>query len=136
MLLPLWINLPIAIAQGLEQGVESPIKMSMLGDYQLNFKSISSVSTVSGHNLLATVSEKPGTNFSMFLPFSVQQINYLVPNGSYVNKNQIIAYLNGFDLHHFLDEFTAAEQLFKNAEQQYLSSKKLFNKKALQQSNG
>jgi len=124
------INLPIAKAKM----VESSIKFSMLGEYQLNFKNISSVATISGHNLLATVSEKPGANFSMFLPFSVQQINYLVSNGSYVEKDQMVAYLNGFDLHHFLDEFTAAEQLFKNAEQQYLSSKKLFDNKALQQS--
>lgn len=107
---------------------------SKLGDFQLDTATINSVSSISGHNLLASVSEKVGSNFSMFLPFGVQQINYIVDNGSYIEENQAISYLNGFDVHHFLDEYAAAKQLFLNAKQQYKSSKSLFARKALKQS--
>lgn len=105
-----------------------------LGDFQLDTTSVDSVSSISGHKLLASVSEKPGSNFSMFLPFGVQQINYVVNNGSYVEENQSIAYLKGFDVHHFLDEYEAAKELFTSAQQQYKSSKRLYARKALQQS--
>ncbi len=110
------------------------LNLDQLGQYNFTFDKVAQVKYVSGSNVLAAVTEKQGENFSVFLPFSVQQVNYMVSNGQTVTKNQPIAYLTGYDVHHFLDEFEAAKQLFENANQQYQSSKRLYNQKALSQS--
>jgi len=52
----------------------------------------------------------------------------------FIMASQVIAELKGYDVHHFLDEYEAAEQLFKHAEKHYLSSKHLLKNKALKQS--
>jgi len=110
------------------------LNISELGLYDFNYKNITKVEHVSGSNLLATTSEKVGANYSVFLPFSVQQIQYLVVNGERVVKDQKVAILTGYDVHHFLDEFEAAQALFNNANKQYQSSLRLYKKKALKQS--
>jgi len=110
------------------------INIEELGKYKLNFEQVSSVTTVSSSTLIAQVTEKSGANFSVFLPFAVQQVKTLITNGQVVVKDQKIAYLNGYDVHHFLDEFEAAKQLFNIAEKQYQSSLALYNNKALKQS--
>lgn len=129
------VSLPSALAfETSRSEIIQTVAYSALGDFQLDSALIQSVSSISGHNLLASVSEKSGSNFSMFLPFGVQQISYIVDNGSYIDKSQEVAYLNGFDVHHFLDEYEAAKELFLNAQQQYQSSKPLFLRKVLKQS--
>jgi len=110
------------------------LNINELGLYNFSYKNISQVEHVSGSNLLATTSEKVGSNYSVFLPFGVQQIQYLVVNGERVVKDQKIAILTGYDVHHFLDEFEAAKALFENANKQYQSSLRLYKKKALKQS--
>ncbi len=124
----------LAITLATPSVLAKKIALNELGQYQLHFEKISAINTIAGNKLLAKVSEKTGSNFSVFLPFSVQQINYRVNNGEQVKKSQVIADLQGYDVHHFLDEYEAAEQLYKNAEKQYLSSKKLFKNRALKQS--
>ncbi|MBL4822085.1 MAG: HlyD family efflux transporter periplasmic adaptor subunit [Colwellia sp.] len=118
----------------IQQSLAIDININELGKYKLNFEQISSVTTVSSNALMAQVTEKSGANFSVFLPFDVQQVNTLVTNGQLVAKHQKIAYLNGYDVHHFLDEFEAAKQLFTIAEKQYQSSSALYASKALKQS--
>jgi len=105
-----------------------------LGAYNFTFEAIKVNNGIAGSNLLASVMERTGSNYSVFLPFGVQQVNYLINNGSKVVKDQKIARLNGYDVHHFLDEFAAAEVLFKNAENQYNSGARLYKNKALKQS--
>lgn len=123
-----------ALAFSAQAQMPKQIDLNTLAGYQLAFDKIDSVNLVAGNNLLAKVGEKTGANFSVFLPFGVQQVNYLVTNGEKVEASQAIAELKGYDVHHFLDEYEAAEQLFKQAEKQYLSSKILFKNKALKQS--
>ncbi len=116
------------------QANSQSIKFDQLGQYQLSFETLSLVNKVSGSNVVAQVTEKEGSEYSMSLPFNVQKINFLVANGQWVDKNQGIAQLSGKDVHHFLDEYQAAQQLFNNANSYYQSSLKLFNNKAIKQS--
>ena len=110
------------------------INIAELGKYQLNFNKISAVTHVSSSALIGQVTEKSGANFSVFLPFAVQQTSTLITNGQEVKKDEKIAYLTGYDVHHFIDEFEAAKQLFSIAEKRYQSSLTLYNNKALKQS--
>ncbi len=110
------------------------LNISELGLYDFYYKNITKVEHVSGNNLLATTGEKVGSNYSVFLPFNVQQIQYLVINGERIVKDQKIAILTGYDVHHFLDEFAAAQALFENADKQYQSSLRLYKNKVLKQS--
>jgi hypothetical protein len=110
------------------------LNLADLGQYNFTYDKVETVDHVAGNHVLSQVTEKKGENFSVFLPFSVQQVNYMVANGQNITKNQPIAYLTGYDVHHFLDEFEAAKQLFNSAEQQYKSSKHLYENKALKQS--
>lgn len=110
------------------------LNIEELGQYDFSYHKVEKVKHVSGSHALAQVVEKQGSNFSVFLPFSVQQVNYLVANGNKVLKNQSIAYLKGYDVHHFLDEFDVSQQLYLQAKAQYESSKRLFKSKALAQS--
>lgn len=118
----------------LKTSLATTLNINDLGEYHFSFEKVSQVNKISGSNLLAKVSEKKGENYSVSLPFSAQQVRYIVANGDLVEKDQPIAILIGYDVHHFLDEFAAAKQLFANAEQQYNSSKPLFKSKALKQS--
>jgi hypothetical protein len=110
------------------------LNLADLGKYNFTFDKVKTVDHIAGNHVLAQVTEKQGQHFSVFLPFAVQQVNYLVANGQLMTKDQPIAYLNGYDVHHFLDEFEVAKQLFNSAEQQYNSSKHLYKNKALKQS--
>ena len=110
------------------------LDINKLGQYDIVYRSVNKIDYVFGNHVLAKVTEKKGANFSVFLPFSVQQVIYLVANGEQVTKNQKIAYLKGYDVHHFLDEFDVSQKLFYQAKSQYNSSKQLFKNKALSQS--
>lgn len=118
----------------IQKSLAVSININELGKYQLNFEKISPITTVSSSALIAQVTEKSGENFSVFLPFNVQQVSTIITGGQSVLKGQKIAYLSGYDVHHFLDEFEAAKQLFNIAEKQYQSSLTLYNSKALKQS--
>lgn len=112
----------------------APLLLTQLGGYQLDFEKITAVDHINGQNLLASSQTKPGENFSMYLPFSVQHSQFLIANGSKVTKGQAVAILSGYDVHHFLEEYQAAKTLFSNAKQHYQTSLGLYQQKALSQS--
>jgi len=116
------------------QAASRSLSITELGEYKLSFEKLVSVKTITGTKVLAQVTEKEGSDHSMFLPFNVQKINFLVANGEQVNKNQGVAQLSGKDVHHFFDEYQAAKELFKNANNYYQSSLTLFNNRAIKQS--
>jgi len=111
-----------------------PLLLAQIGGYQLDFEKITAVEHINGQNLLATSQTKPGENFAMHLPFSVQHSQFIIANGSKVTEGQAVAILSGYDVHHFLEEYQAAKILFSNAKQHYQTSLGLYQQKALSQS--
>ena len=110
------------------------IDLADLGQYQFSFEKLISVNKITGNKVLAQVTEKEGSDHAMNLPFNVQKINFLVANGQWVQNKQAVARLSGKDVHHFFDEYEAAKQLFTITDHYYQSSLKLFNNKAIKQS--
>ena len=73
-----------------------PLLLAQIGGYQLDFEKITAVEHINGQNLLATSQTKPGENFAMHLPFSVQHSQFIIANGSKVTEGQAVAILSGF----------------------------------------
>jgi hypothetical protein len=134
LLLNSLVMLPVKANYPLDNSTNTELSLKQLGAYQLTFEEVIEVAHVSGQNLLAKSQERPGENFSTYLPFSIQQSQFLIANGSKILKGQAVAHLEGYDVHHFLEEYQAAETLFKNAKQQYQTGLNLYQQKALSQS--
>lgn len=108
--------------------------LAELGDFEVKFSTVKKAEFIVGQNLIGTVSYKSGENYSIALPFDVQQIIYHVQNGNYVNQGDTIATVEGYDVHHFIDEFTSAEQLLKISGNHFQTNKKYFENKTLKSS--
>jgi hypothetical protein len=110
------------------------ISLSELGDFDVTFSTIEKKSFIVGQNLLGEVTYKAGENYSVVLPFDVQKVTYHIVNGSNVNKGDTIATVEGFDVHHFIDEFKSAKQILEVSENHYKTNKVYFENKAIKSS--
>jgi hypothetical protein len=110
------------------------ISLSELGDFDVTFSSIEKESFIVGQNLVGEVTYKSGENYSVVLPFDVQKVTYHIINGSYVNNGDTIATVEGFDVHHFIDEFTSAKQILKVSENHYKTNEVFFENKTIKSS--
>lgn len=111
--------------------VADTVELSSLGQLQLSFKPVQSVTSVSGKKLVASVTNKVGEAYVLSTPTNVQQIVYLVENGELVKKGQIIATMKGPEVHHFVSEFQAYKSLYQLTKKRLENSRSLFQKKII-----
>ncbi len=114
--------------------VADDINIANLGALSLKYHGITAVTSYPGQNIAAEVTFKKGEAYTLTAPRRIQQIRYLVEVGSIVEKGQPLAELRGPEMHHFLDEMEVARQLFISAERRFNSNKKLFEKRAIKES--
>ena len=110
------------------------IDIASLGDLSLEYKRVAAVSSYPGQKIAAEVTFKKGEAYTLTAPRRVQQVQYLVEVGTLVDKGQPLAELRGPEMHHFLTEMEVARQLLLSAERRFISNKKLFEKKAIKES--
>lgn len=110
------------------------IKLSSLGDFEASFSDVKKVELMTGQRLIGEVGYLPGDNYSVTFPFDVQRISYLVKNGSEVNKGDTIALVEGYDVHHFIDEYESAKILLEIQEKHFQINKQYSQSKTINSS--
>lgn len=119
----LWLC-PFSLAWSFEVPVSIPI--TQLGGFEKQFSEIDLVSTIEGQKVLAKVTNKPGGQFIVRLPFDISYIQYHVNNGDFVSKHDEIATVSGPAIHHFVEEYQAALHILATAKAHYESNEPFF----------
>ncbi|XQW86582.1 hypothetical protein ACOYR1_07625 [Thalassotalea piscium] len=119
-------------ARAFEQPLQIPL--SSLGDFHIEFTKIESSDYLEKQSVIGQVTYLTGENYSVLLPFDIQKISYTLHNGSQVNKGDIIAKVDGYDVHHFFDEYESAKAIFEASKHHYLTNKRYFNNKTIKSS--
>lgn len=110
------------------------IPLSALGGFETNFTTIKKVNFIEGQKLIGEVNSRTGENYSVSFPFDVQRIRYHVKNGSQINKGDTVATVEGYDVHHFIDEYISAQQLLEASENHFQTNKLYFESKTIKSS--
>lgn len=110
------------------------IKLASLGDFEKIFSEIKKVKLMKGQPLIGKVSYMPGEAYSVTLPFDVQRVSFKVKNGSEVKQGDIIALVEGYDVHHFIDEYKIKKALLHIQEMHFNTNKKYFESKTIKSS--
>lgn len=110
------------------------IDLSSLGSFKADFSTVEKVEYMKGQSLIGEISYMTGDNYSVLLPFDVQRISYQVKNGSYVNKGDTIAVVEGYDVHHFIDQYHSTKKLLDVQEMHFQTNKKYFENKTIKSS--
>jgi len=125
------VALALALAEGAAAG---EIDITSLGDLSLEYQRVGTVNSYPGQKIAAEVTFKKGEAYTLTAPRRIQQVQYLAEVGAVVEKGQALAELRGPEMHHFLTEMEVARQLLLSAERRFNSNKKLFEKKAIKES--
>ncbi len=112
----------------------SVIELSSLGAFEARFSEVEKVEEIKGQSLIGEVGYMPGKNFSVAFPFNVQRINYLVKNGSLVKQGDIVAFVEGYDVHHFIDEYESSKILLDIQKKHFQTNKQYFENKSIKSS--
>jgi len=107
----------------------APVDLSSLSGFDVEFAPIKKTEFINGQSLIGEVNFKPGGNYTVMFAFDVQQVHYLYPNGSMVEKGAAIASVEGSDVHHFLNAYQSAKDMFAIAKSHYdINQQNLKNK--------
>ena len=107
------------------------IAVSELGQLQLNYAEVIQVEAMELRTVNGNVTYKTGEAFQLVAPFEAQRHEFLVNNGERVIAGQAVMQLSGSEVHHFMEQFEAAESMYKLAESRYEANKKLFQQKSI-----
>lgn len=110
------------------------IELASLGKFEKKFSEIQAVQFIKGQSLIGRVDYMSGKNYSVHFPFDSQRVNYLVANGSLVTEGDTIAIIEGYDAHHFIDEFKSAKELLAIQEMHFQSNLQYFENKTIKSS--
>lgn len=124
------IQIPTANAN---QNIKT-IKLSTLGGFKANFSEVKTVRSIKAQSLIGEISYMPGENYSVTFPFDVQRANYLVKNGSFVSQGDTIAIVEGYDVHHFIDEYESAKVLLEIQKKHFQTNKQYFENRSIKRS--
>ncbi len=110
------------------------IELSSLGNFETKFSDVQKIELMRGQNLIGEISYMAGNNYSVRFPFDVQRISYQVKNGSVVNQGESIALVEGYDVHHFIDEYETTKVLLEIQERHFQTNKQYFENKTIKSS--
>jgi len=110
------------------------VELSSLGSFSTTFSAVEKVKFVKGQSIIGAVDYMPGDNYSVVFPFDVQRINYIVKNGSLVSKGDIVAHVEGYDVHHFIDAYKSAKVLLEIQQKHFQTNKQFFENKTIKSS--
>ncbi len=110
------------------------IALSVLGDFEIKFSNVEKESFIVGQHLIGEVTYNSGANYSVLLPFDIQKITFHVKNGNYVELGDTIATVEGYDAHHFIDEYESAKIILAASENHFQTNKVYFDNKTIKSS--
>ena len=107
------------------------IRLSDLGSLRVEFAAVVSANEFPGRPMAAQASFRPGEALSLVTPARVRQISYRHPPGTAISKGEVIARLDGPEIHHFTTEFQVLEARLAAAQRRYNSNLKLYQRQAI-----
>lgn len=110
------------------------VPTTSLGQFKANFSQVKKTKLMKSQSLIGQVSYMAGENYTITLPFDVQRIHYQVKNGSEVSQGETIAIVEGYDVHHFIDEYKSAKVLLAIQKKHFQTNKQYFNNKTIKSS--
>lgn len=110
------------------------IALSSLGNFDTSFSEVKKVDYIKGQNLIGEIGYMAGENYSVTFPFDVQRITYRVKNGSVVKQGESIALVEGYDVHHFIDEYETTKVLLDIQQRHFQINKQYFENKTIKSS--
>ncbi|MBC3766507.1 hypothetical protein [Neptunicella marina] len=110
------------------------LSIADLGQLELAYTQARNVDGFNGTTLRATVSVQPGQDFRLLSPIRVQQLHYLIADGTFVSQNQAILSLSGSEVHHFKERYDAGKSILAVASRRYQSNLKLYRQQAISES--
>ncbi|MGB0938480.1 MAG: hypothetical protein ACPGTQ_13550 [Colwellia sp.] len=110
------------------------IKLSKLGKFKATYADIRKVDFIEGQSVIGEVKVRTGENYSVSFPFDVQRVRYHVKNGSLINKGDTIATVEGYDVHHFIDEYKSTQKLLEASENHFQTNRQYFENKTIKSS--
>jgi len=110
------------------------IELSSLGNFDASFSDVKKVELMKGQSLIGEVAYMAGENYSVTFPFDVQRITYRVKNGSVVKQGESIALVEGYDVHHFIDEYETTKVLLEIQKMHFKTNKQYFENKTIKSS--
>jgi hypothetical protein len=110
------------------------IELSTFGGFKTTFSDIKKVDFIEGHRIIGEVKVRAGENYSVSFPFDVQRIRYHLRNGSLINKGDTVATVEGYDVHHFIDEYKSAQKLLEASENHFQTNRQYFENKTIKSS--
>ncbi|PHR84742.1 MAG: hypothetical protein COA59_05055 [Colwellia sp.] len=110
------------------------VELSSLGHFDTSFSEVKKVDNIKGQSLIGEIGYMAGENYSVTFPFDVQQITYRVKNGSVVKQGELIALVEGYDVHHFIDEYETTKVLLEIQQKHFQTNKQYFENKTIKSS--
>lgn len=124
-LLLICVLLPI-VAAGQER-----LSLDALGDLELAWAVVEPMERVPGPPLRAAAVSDPGATFHVRLPAPVQRVTFRVPPGAPVAAGDVVALLEGLEIHHWQLEYESLEVRYETAGRRYERNLPLFHEGAL-----
>lgn len=107
------------------------VAISDLGQLHLSYTAVKQVDDMALRSVQAQVSHKTGEAFQLVAPFKPQRHEFLVNNGALVEAGQSVMLLSGSEVHHFMEQFEAAQSMYDLAKKRHDTNQKLFDQKSI-----
>lgn len=95
------------------------IPLDDLGALSLEYAVATPVAELPGAAVWAEVTHRPGAALGIHAPRRIQQVNFLVESGQWVEKGQPVAELSGPEIHHWQLEYEALKARYRLADERY-----------------
>ena len=110
------------------------IALSKLGGFEASFSTVQKVDFIEGQSVLGEVKVRTGESYSVSFPFDVQRIHYHIKNGTLMKEGDTVATVEGYDAHHFIDEYKSAKILLEASENHFQTNREYFENKTIKSS--
>jgi hypothetical protein len=107
------------------------VEIGSLGSLDLTFAPVENVDLYPGQPLAGEVSFRAGEAFVVPSPGRVQQIEFLVADGTAVQRGQAFAVLRGPEMHHLQISYHSSREILAGAERRFNSNRLLYERKTI-----
>jgi hypothetical protein len=110
---------------------QTALPITHLGQLQQVYTPVADVQAVPMRSINAAVTFKTGEAFQLIAPFEAQKHDFMVNDGEMVEAGAPIMVLSGSEVHHFMEQYEAAKDLYELANNRYQKNKALYAQKSI-----
>lgn len=110
---------------------EQSIALSSLGQHPKQFSQVVVVKQVQTRPVTGLVTVRPSSAYQVVLPFTPQQVEFVVVSGQQVKQGQVVAAIAGLNVEHFFKQLNAAKIVYEESVKYRQSIQPLADNKTL-----